>query len=155
MPHIHEKIDFVADVFVVYKDKVLIRKHDKHDKWFGVGGHIELHENPNEAAVREVKEEVGLDVMLAGEVRQCNGENDAYIELIPPRFMNIHAITPTHKHISLVYFAKSDSDKVIDEGREKSNGLKWFSKEDLKKNEEGISESIRFYALSALKELGE
>jgi len=44
MPHIHEKIDFTADVFVVYKDKVLIRKHDKYDKWLAAGGHIELDE---------------------------------------------------------------------------------------------------------------
>jgi hypothetical protein len=41
MPHIHEKIDFTVDVFVVYKSRVLIRKHDKYDKWLAVGEHIE------------------------------------------------------------------------------------------------------------------
>ncbi|MDO8471187.1 MAG: NUDIX domain-containing protein [bacterium] len=156
MPHIHEKIDFVADVFVVYKDRVLIRKHDKYDKWLAVGGHIELDENPNQAAVREVKEEVGLDVELVGELPNLgNKEWSSYRELIPPRYMNIHDITSTHQHISLVYFAKSTSDKVVDEGQEKSKGYKWFSKQDLEKNEEKISESIKFYALKAIEELGE
>jgi len=80
MPHIHEKIDFVADVFVVYKDRVLIRKHDKYDKWLAVGGHIELDENPNQAAVREVKEEVGLDVELIGELPKLENKEGLLTE---------------------------------------------------------------------------
>ncbi|MBI2065685.1 MAG: NUDIX domain-containing protein [Candidatus Zambryskibacteria bacterium] len=155
MPHIHEKIDFTVDVFVVYKGKVLIRKHDKYDKWLAVGGHIELDENPNQAAIREVKEEAGLDVVLVGEAPIFGSENNSYKELISPRYMNIHDINPTHKHISLIYFAKSNSDKVIDEGREQSKGYKWFSMDDLKQNVEGISESILFYATKALENLSE
>ena len=64
MPHINNKIDFTVEVFIVYNNKVLLRKHDKYKIWLGVGGHIELDEDPNQAAVREVKEEVGLDIML-------------------------------------------------------------------------------------------
>ena len=55
MPHIHEKIDFAVEVFVVHKNKVLLRKHDKYKTWLGVGGHIELDEDPNQVAIREVK----------------------------------------------------------------------------------------------------
>lgn len=154
MPHIHEKIDFTVDVFVVYKDKVLIRKHDKYDKWLAVGGHIELDEDPNQAVLREVKEEAGLDVELVGQLPKFQTENNSYKELLPPRYMNIHDINPTHKHVSLIYFAKSESDKVIDEGREQSKGYKWFTKKDLEDNHEGISESIKFYALKAVEELG-
>lgn len=39
-----------------------MRRHDKYKIWLGVGGHIELDEDPNQAALREVKEEVGLAV---------------------------------------------------------------------------------------------
>ena len=155
MPHIHEKIDFTVDVFVVYKDKVLIRKHDKYDKWLSVGGHIELDEDPNQAAVREVKEEAGLDVKLIGEIPIFQNENNSYKELLPPRFMNIHDINQTHKHISFIYFARSNSDQVVDEGREQSKGYKWFSKDDLEQNEEGVPESILHYATKALEELSE
>ncbi len=66
MPHIHEKIDFTAEVFIVHKDRVLLRMHDKFKIWLSVGGHVELDEDPIEAAVREVKEEVGLDVTIVG-----------------------------------------------------------------------------------------
>ena len=58
MAHVHEKIDFTVDTFIVFNNKVLLRHHDKYDMWLPVGGHIELGEDPNEAAVREVKEEV-------------------------------------------------------------------------------------------------
>jgi ADP-ribose pyrophosphatase YjhB (NUDIX family) len=159
MPHIHEKIDYTADVFVFHKNKVLIRKHDKYDKWLAVGGHIELDEDLNQAAVREVKEEVGLDIELVGEVPQFKTNSGAYFgegayrELLAPRYMNIHDINPTHKHISLIYFAKSNSDKVVDDGREKSKGYKWFTKEDLETNKENISETIKFYALKVLEEV--
>ena len=74
MAHIHEKIDFTADVFVVHKDKVLIRTHDKYDLWLAVGGHIELDEDPNQSAIREVKEEVGLDVELVGNLPKFKNE---------------------------------------------------------------------------------
>ena len=155
MAHIHEKIDFVADVFVVYKDKVLIRKHDKYDKWLAVGGHIELDEDPNRAAIREVKEEVGLDVELVGEKLSFeNEEFSGYRDIISPRYMNIHDISNVHKHIPLIYFAKSTSDNVVEEA-EKSKGYKWFTKEALDKNEEGLSEPIKFYASKALEELGD
>ena len=155
MPHIHEKIDFVADVFVVFEDKVLIRKHDKYDRWLPVGGHIELDEDPNQAAIREVKEEAGLDVDLAGELKKFKNKDHNYKELLPSRYMHIHEIDSVHKHISLIYFATSKSDKVVDEGVEKSKGYKWFTKQDLKRNDEGISELVKFYALEALDELGE
>lgn len=46
MPHIHEKIDFTVEVFIVHENKVLFRMHDKFKKWMSAGGHIELDEDP-------------------------------------------------------------------------------------------------------------
>ncbi len=57
MAHIHEKIDFTASVYIVFKNKVLLHKHKKLGIWLQPGGHIELDEDPNEAALREAKEE--------------------------------------------------------------------------------------------------
>ena len=157
MPHIHEKIDFTVEVFVVYKDRVLLRKHDKYKKWLSVGGHIELDEDPNEAAIREVREEVGLDVVLAQPQLPATGagQADDYRELIPPKFLNRHRISDTHEHVTLVYFAQAATDHfVIPNNHEKSEDVKWFTKSELEKNDYGISDTIRFYALRALAELG-
>lgn len=151
MPHIHEKIDFTVEVFVVYKDKVLLRKHDKYNFWLSVGGHIELDEDPNQAAVREVMEEIGLDVKLADDLLPFQKRTDGYWELIPPKFVNRHNISDTHEHVTFIYFGKVDSDKIIPEN--KHDVWKWFLKEELEKNEEGIRDSILFYAQQALAEL--
>ena len=51
-------------------------------KWIGVGGHVEHGETIDEAAIREVKEETGLDVLSLF----CSGEvlfiNDDYEEMM-------------------------------------------------------------------------
>ena len=152
MAHIHEKIDFTATVFVVFKDKVLVRKHDKYGIWLGVGGHIELDEDPNQAAVREVKEEVGLDVVLVGNPKPEGLGSGKYQELLPPKFLNRHFVNDLHEHVDLIYFATSESDHVIPENT--TDEWHWFSKEDLERNEQGIRVDILNYAKAALAELG-
>ena len=150
MPHIHEKIDFTVEVFIVHKNKVLLRLHDKYNIWLSVGGHIELDEEPNQAAIREVKEEMGLDIKLFDDLKIYSENNDEHIELIPPKFLNIHKINNLHQHIGLVYFAKSNSDKVIPE--KSSDKWKWLTKDELGNMD--LKPNIRFYAETALKQLG-
>lgn len=152
MPHIHEKIDFTVEVFIVYKNRVLLRKHDKYKKWLSVGGHIELNEDPNEAAIREVKEEIGLDVILDNSLREFK-QKDETKELIPPYFLNRNRISKTHEHITLIYFAISKSNKISEmAGREKSEACRWFTKKELLTNKE-IVPNIKFYALKAVAKL--
>lgn len=154
MPHINELIDWTVEVFIVCGNKVLLRFHDKYNIWLSVGGHVELHENPNEAAIREVKEETGLDVVIYDKLLPFKEENDEYKELIPPFFMNIHKISETHRHISMTYFARSESDEISEPDREKSQGWRWMTKEELS-DAKDIKQSVKFYALKALEELGE
>jgi 8-oxo-dGTP pyrophosphatase MutT (NUDIX family) len=151
MPHIHEKIDFAADVFIVNGDAVLLRMHDKHKMWLSPGGHIELDEDPTQAAVREAKEEVGLDVTLVGEV--AANEDDGEKELLVPRFLNRHKINDTHEHISFVYCGTSDSRNVTQGETEVSENIKWFTRVELDDSQYGITERIKMYAKAALDAL--
>jgi len=131
---------------------VLLRKHDKYKKWLGVGGHIELNEDPTEAAIREVKEEVGLDIELDPTLKP-NYDQDETSDLIPPYYLNRHRITSSHEHIAFVYFAKANTDKIKQTiKREKSEKCKWFTREELLSNKEILS-NIKFYALKALENL--
>ena len=149
MPHIHDKIDSTVEVLIVYNNKVLLRRHDKYDIWLSVGGHIELDEDPNQAAIREVRQEVGLDIELVGDVPQF--EEEDYKELIPPIFLNRHRINPTHEHVTLTYLAKSETDEINPSKTEVSRELRWFSREEIESNSYKIKDSIRFYALRALE----
>ncbi len=151
MPHIHDKIDFTSEVFVVYDNKVLLRKHDKYKIWLSVGGHIELDEDPNEAAVREVKEEVGLDIELYKSEDISDVGNADYRELIPPIFMNRHRINELHEHVTLIYFAEAFTDKLVLSETEKSEECKWFNLSDLDNPTYNIREKIRHYAKKALE----
>ncbi len=156
MSHIHEKIDFCVEVFIVRKNKVLLRIHDKLDIWLSVGGHIELSEDPNEAAIREVKEEVGLDITIVGDaqgIAESQPENRGYRYLIPPRYMGRHPVSATHEHIALVYFATAKSDVVSDSilDHEKGAETRWVSQEELDAMD--LVPNVRFYAKKALEEL--
>lgn len=157
MPHIHDKIDFTAEVFVVFKDKVLLRKHDKYKIWLSVGGHIELDEDPNQTAIREVKEEVGLDVRLVDKnftpeetPNYIFGENK---ELLPPKFLNRHHVSETHEHVTMVYFGVAKNNNIKQGESEVSDEVKWFSKVELDNPRYEIKDSVRHYAKEALKEL--
>lgn len=151
MAHIHEKIDWTVEVFIVNEGAVLLRMHDKYKFWLSVGGHIELDEEPTQAALREVKEEVGLTVKLIGEPMQAT-EGEGYREILPPRFMNIHNINETHQHISLVYFATTTSREIVESvEREKSSGVRWFTRDDLNDPRFGLRQTIKHYALAALE----
>jgi len=149
MPHIHEKIDFCVEVLIVHKGKVLLRKHDKYGIWLSVGGHIELDEDPNQAAVREVKEEVGLDIELIGS-RLFEHDEANRRELISPIGLNRHHINPAHEHIAFIYFGKSATDKVIPE--KETDVWRWCEAGEINALP-GIPAEVAFYAKKALREV--
>jgi ADP-ribose pyrophosphatase YjhB (NUDIX family) len=153
MPHINYYLDPTVDVFVVYQEKVLLRMHDKYHKWLGVGGHIELGEDSNQAALREVKEEVGLEVKLYNP-NHVPFETENHKELVSPVYLNRHRINDVHEHSSAIYFAVSDTDDLskATQGREKAE-CRWFTYEEVDDPQYHISEEIRKYAKSALEAL--
>lgn len=154
MAHIHELVDFVVTVLIVYRDKVLLVHHKELNVWLPVGGHIELNENPDEALFREIKEECGLDVEILGEKPVIpDASKSKTVPLYRPMSLDEHTISETHKHISLTYFAKAKSDKFI-HNKEEHNDIRWFSAEDLDNPKYDIAPGAKFYAKEALKKLG-
>lgn len=151
MPHIHNKIDFCSETFIVCKNTVLLRKHDKLKMWLSVGGHIELDEDPVEAAIREAKEEVGLDVVIADSENRLPIFIGDKKSIIPPQYINRHRISDSHEHIAFIYFGQVEIDELKLSEREITDECKWFTKEELEKNRYGISDDVQFYALKALE----
>ncbi len=149
MPHIHEKIDYAADVYIVNGDAVLLRMHDKYHTYFPPGGHVELDEDFSEAALREVKEEVGLDVTLIGETPAVISSDER--EVMVPRFINRHRINESHEHISFEYFGTSDTRDVVPGEGESTEGIRWFTWEELDDPQYDIQPRVRDYAKAALK----
>ena len=147
MAHIHEKIDFTTSVFIVRNGKVLLHKHKKLGIWLQPGGHIELDEDPNQAALREVKEETGFDVELIGNKKLLAVPSDDSQDLITPMFINRHHVSDTHEHVDLVYFGTAVRGELkFEEG----DDVRWFGRDEIQKNTLGLKESVRFYALAAI-----
>jgi 8-oxo-dGTP pyrophosphatase MutT (NUDIX family) len=150
MPHIHEKIDFTVAIFIVRDAKILLVHHRQLDKWLPVGGHIELEEDPEMAALREAREESGLEVELLGE-RPPTTESGTRA-LIAPRFMDIHRITDTHNHIGLMYWARPRPGSVTLAGAE-HHAIRWCSSAELDSLSPVMSNAVKWYCRKAIQEI--
>ena len=73
-------IEIEGFYLMLYRNK---KKNDMNEgKWMGVGGHIEPGETPDQALVREVKEETNLDVTSFRYVAKLLFVNDDYQEIM-------------------------------------------------------------------------
>ena len=73
-------------------DEVLLVRHIDSGAWGVVGGSVDVDESPADAAVRECREETGLDVELTGilgalggpefRVTYPNGDQAAYVHVV-------------------------------------------------------------------------
>jgi 8-oxo-dGTP pyrophosphatase MutT (NUDIX family) len=162
MAHIHEKIDFTVAIFVVHDGKILLIHHRKLDKWLPLGGHIELDEDPEQAALREAKEESGLDVELLGERPPTTSPGTR--ALIAPRFLDIHRISDTHEHIGLIYWA------VLADGHQRQptnrkvaatlaknehHDIRWCSLPELDTLQPPMTDAVKWYCRTAIEEISE
>ena len=150
MAHIQEKIDFTVAIFVVHDGKVLVIYHRKLNKWLPLGGHIELDEDPEIAALREAKEESGLDVELIGE-RPPTTEAGTRA-LIAPRFLDIHRISETHEHIGMIYWARPKTAEVQCAEAE-HHAIRWCSKDELPSLDPPMSNAVQWYCCKAIDEI--
>jgi len=150
MPHIHEKIDFTVAIFVVHNEKILLIHHRQLDKWLPLGGHIELDEDPEQAALREAKEESGFEVELLGERPPTTGPGTR--ALIAPRFLDIHRINATHEHIGLIYWARPKlGDLKL--AAEEHHDIRWCSSDELENLKPDMSDAVKWYCLKAIEEI--
>lgn len=94
--------DFTVATFVYWQGKTLLHRHKKLGLYLPCGGHIEPNELPDEAAVREVREESGVLVQLCGE-RALAVEPPR--QLFRPEGVQLEPIAEGHEHIDLIYFA--------------------------------------------------
>ena len=150
MPHIHELIDFTVAIFVVHDSKVLLIHHRKLNKWLPLGGHVELEEDPEQAALREAREESGFEVELIGE-RPPTTE-DGTRALIAPRFLDIHRISETHEHIGMLYWARPREGQMT-LAAEEHHDIRWCTAADLDSLQPPMSNAVRWYCRKAIEEI--
>jgi ADP-ribose pyrophosphatase YjhB (NUDIX family) len=128
--------DFTATTFVVDQGRTLLLHHRKLGMWLPPGGHIDPHELPDQAALREVREESGLEVELLE-----SGYMLGHVRVLPqPYCVLLENISPGHQHIDLIYFARVSGGALAPAERE-ARAVRWYTWDDL--GEPEIAEDIR------------
>lgn len=97
---VHTHKHFAATVYM-FSDtgKILLIKHPKLGTWQPPGGHLNENETPTECAVREVKEEVGHDLVFPEE------DIKGATLIKAPDYILLEDLSD-HNHIDLIYVVK-------------------------------------------------
>src|SRR3989344_4844314 len=94
------KTDLTVAGCVIHNGKALLIKHKKLGLWLFPGGHIEKDETPDDAVLREIREEVSVSVRLVQkEHALAHGEIKA---LATPFYVNLHSVGD-HNHVGFYY----------------------------------------------------
>lgn len=150
MPHIHKDIDLTASIYIVNSNKALLIFHKKLQSWLPIGGHVELNEDAEEALMREIEEECGLDVVLLGPPLP-NVPDTTDMKFLPvPSYFDIHGVGGGHRHMNLTYFGTSSTNEIILAEKE-HDAFRWFTAQEIDDPSWKIWPSVKFYAKEAIK----
>jgi hypothetical protein len=69
--------------------------------------------------------------------------------LTAPSFLDVHDIQGDHRHIGMIYFARSHGAELR-LAEQEHHAIRWFTPEELVDPQYGVDEAIRFYAEAAL-----
>ncbi len=155
MPNDLQK-DFVATALIFDEQKrFLLVDHKRIGLWLPPGGHIEEKETPEDALLREAKEETGFEVEIIGECFKEAATAADVNPLIIPFHVQTEKIEKDsrrdflHEHIDLIYSCRIKNGKIALNKKE-HHGINWFSLEEMKKTPRVSKDTIKL-AEKALK----
>jgi len=118
---------FTASVYLVNDGAVALHRHERLDLLLPAGGHVDRDELPHETALREAREETGLEPTLLVDAPEITSETNRSIPR--PRHLmladvNVHGDQVGHQHVDHVYYAVVD-ERAIDPGPGEAPAEAW------------------------------
>ncbi len=121
---------FVATGYLVRDGKTLLIKHKKLGMWLPPGGHIDEGEHPDEAVLREVREETGLEAEFPFPPRPPVMNEGRVESLHEPQRVQIEEIPGHNHHIDFIYYLRARPGAHVHRPEE-SDDIRWHTPEEL------------------------
>lgn len=105
---------------VVDEDNILLVDHKNAQLWLPAGGHVEVDEHPRATVVRELYEELGIQISLD--------------DVEPPLMVTCTetvGLTAGHTDVSLWYVVNADMATPITFDASEFNTVRWFKFQDV------------------------
>ena len=104
------------------RDRVLMVYHKIYDSWSWTGGHADGEEDLLSVAIREVREETGVE-----HVRPVSGEIYSLEILTVDGHEKRGQYVPSHLHLNLTYLLEADEHEALRICEAENSGVRWFT----------------------------
>lgn len=141
--YIFDSLDNDRNLLLIY--------HNKLDLWLPVGGHIEKNETPDDALLREIKEESGLDVKILDNSPFIPVVGNTKMNLATPFYVNVHSVGD-HDHLCFFYLCKALNPGEVRLNNEVRNYL-WVNRDELVGS--NCPEDVKYIGSEAFRLTGE
>ncbi len=150
---------FTSTTFVVHEGRTLLHWHAKVGQWMPPGGHLDPNEDPVAGALREVREETGLNVELLPSSETY--DFDQPTQLPPPVTILVEKVEDEggpHHHIDFIYFARPLEGEALRPIPE-TDSWTWVDAEQIKRGDAlpyhsgtaPVREDVSVLALAAMR----
>ena len=118
---------FTTSIWTVNKEKTktLMVYHNIYDSWSWIGGHADGEEDLAMVALRELKEETGVESSAL-----VNTDIFSLEILTVDGHMKKGKYVPGHLHFNVTFLAEADEEQTLVVNEDENKGVKWFTFED-------------------------
>lgn len=121
----------LVSYFVVLDEtrgRLLLVAHRKAGLWLPTGGHVEPHEEPWAAVVRECREELGIEAVAS----PVTGEHPFFLTVTRTRGHR------PHTDVSLWYLLNADAETVTSYDRGEFSAIRWLTDQQVLEESEEV-----------------
>lgn len=150
----NELAHMTASAWVVNKEKtkVLMAYHRIYDSWAWLGGHCDGNKDCLAVAIKEVKEEAGVD-----HVTPLSEDIFSLEVLSVDSHYKRGTYVPTHLHLNVTYLLEADEKENLHIKEDENSNVSWFGLDEAieRSNEEWFKENIYKKLNEKLREIYE